>query len=178
MGPQVLPNLPDEIVCNIIERVGDESFYNLGGFLRAGKRGYALAHEPSVLTKCDVREMVTFLTCQIGKGGQFWEFHLKCIRAGNTKAIYYEGLLTAPTIGLQESIKILEPNVPMHGFSTLAVGIFNVCLDKDKAASKVFQQFAAYHHDLRSEGTVEMGEDIEWLLSSFGAEDLNQNKYG
>ncbi|KAG2270540.1 hypothetical protein Bca52824_065096 [Brassica carinata] len=35
---------------------------------------------------------------------------------------------------LEESIKILEPNVPMHGFSTLAVAIFNVCLGNDKEA--------------------------------------------
>ncbi|KAJ4885621.1 hypothetical protein Rs2_35714 [Raphanus sativus] len=103
-------------------------------------------------------------TCQICEGGQLREFHLKCVSAGNTHAIYYEGILNAPRIGLEESIKILEPNVPMHGLSTLAVGIFNVCLGKDKEASKVFQQFAAYQHDLRSEGTVEMGEDLEWLL--------------
>ncbi|KAG2247036.1 hypothetical protein Bca52824_086664 [Brassica carinata] len=60
-------------------------------------------------------------------------------RYGNVNAIYYEGLLTAPSIGLEESIKILEPNVPMHGFSTLAVAIFKVCLGNDKEASKVFQ---------------------------------------
>ena len=39
MEAHVLPNLPQEIVCKIIELVGEESFYNLGPFLRAGKRG-------------------------------------------------------------------------------------------------------------------------------------------
>ncbi|CDY63811.1 BnaC01g44500D [Brassica napus] len=100
------------------------------------------------------------------------------IVAGNRKAIYYEGLLTAPSIGLKESIKILESNVPMHGFSILDVAIFNVCLGNDKEASKVFQLFAAYHHDLRSDDTCEMGESIENQLKAFGAEDLNCNKYG
>ena len=57
MEAHVLPNLPQEIVCKIIELVGEESFYNLGPFLRARKHGYALAHEPSVLKKCDVNEM-------------------------------------------------------------------------------------------------------------------------
>ncbi|CAG7884182.1 unnamed protein product [Brassica rapa] len=179
MEAHVLPNLLQEIVCKIIELVGEESFYNLGRFLRAGKRGYALAHEPSVLKKCDVSEMEDgFVTCQIRQGCQFREFHLKCVSAGNRKAIYFEGLLTAPSIGLEKSIKILEPNVLMHEFSTLAVAIFNVCLGNDKEASKVFQLFAAYHHDLRSDDTCEMGESIENQLKAFGAEDLNCNKYG
>ncbi|KAF2545675.1 hypothetical protein F2Q70_00022923 [Brassica cretica] len=46
-----IPNLPEEILCKIIEMVGADSFYYLGGILRAGKRGYALVHEPSVLRK-------------------------------------------------------------------------------------------------------------------------------
>ncbi|KAJ4885535.1 Uncharacterized protein Rs2_35628 [Raphanus sativus] len=106
MGNRILPNLPDDILCNIIDRIAWESFYNLGAFLRAGKRGYALAHRPSVLAICDVREMITTgITCQIRKGGQMRELHLKCVRAGNTKSIYYEGILTAPSVGLEESIK-------------------------------------------------------------------------
>nr|VDC96140.1 unnamed protein product [Brassica rapa] len=162
MEAHVLPNLPQEIVSKIIELVGEESFYNLGPFLRAGKCGYALAHEPSVLKKCNVSEMEDgFVTCQIRQGCQFREFHLKCVSAGNRKAIYYEGLLTAPSIGLEET-----------------VAIFNVCLGNDKEASKVFQVFAAYHHDLRSDDTCEMGESIENQLKAFGAEDLNCNKYG
>ncbi|KAG2266082.1 hypothetical protein Bca52824_073161 [Brassica carinata] len=176
MEAHVLPNLPQEIVCKIIELVGEESFYNLGPF---GCETWLPHTQPSVLKKCDVSEMEDgFVTCQIRQGCQFRKFHLKCVSAGNRKAIYYEGLLTAPSIGLEESIKILEPNVPMHGFSTLAVAIFNVCLGNDKEASKVFQLFAAYHHDLRSDDTCEMGESIENQLKAFGAEDLNCNKYG
>ncbi|CAN6829097.1 unnamed protein product, partial [Brassica oleracea] len=162
MEAHVLPNLPQEIVCKIIELVGEESFYNLDPFLRAGKRGYALAHEPSVLKKCDVSEMEDgFVTRQIRQSCQFREFHLKCVSAGNRKAIYYEGLLTAPSIGLEET-----------------VAIFNVFLGNDKEASKVFQLFAAYHHDLRSDDTCEMGESLENQLKAFGVEDLNCNKYG
>nr|VDC75478.1 unnamed protein product [Brassica rapa] len=65
-----IPNLPEEILCKIIEMVGADSFYYLGGILRAGKRGYALVHEPSVLRKCNVQPMVTFATCQICTGGR------------------------------------------------------------------------------------------------------------
>ena len=42
----------------------------------------------------------------------------------------------------------------------------------------MFQLFAAYHHDLRSDDTCEMEESIENQLKAFGAEDLNCNKYG
>ncbi|KAL0742596.1 hypothetical protein Bca4012_084109 [Brassica carinata] len=135
MATQVLPTLPDEIVSKIIELCAEESVYNLAGWLRAGKRGYALAHERSVLKTCDVSEMVLYVTCQIREGGKFRALHLKCVDAGNTRAIYHEGLLKAPTSeGLHASIKILEPNIPNHDMSTLAVGIFNVCLGKEKEA--------------------------------------------
>ncbi|CAF2150684.1 unnamed protein product [Brassica napus] len=171
-----ISNLPEEILCKIIEMVGADSFYYLGGILRAGKRGYALVHEPSVLRKCNVQPMVTFATCQICTGGQFWEFFIKCVTAGNTNAIYYEGLYAALMVGPEKCIRILQPNVPNHDLSTLAVGIFNVCIGNDKEASKLFQQFAANHYDLRSDAIVGLGADLEWRLISFGAPYMN--RYG
>ncbi|CAN6834054.1 unnamed protein product, partial [Brassica oleracea] len=44
--------------------------------------------------------MVRFATCQINNGGQFGEFFLKCVNAGNTMAICYAGLHAATIIGL------------------------------------------------------------------------------
>ncbi|CAN7065633.1 unnamed protein product [Brassica rapa subsp. trilocularis] len=169
-------NLPEEILCKIIEMVGADSFYYLGGILRAGKRGYALVHEPSVLRKCNVQPMVTFATCQICTGGQFQEFFIRCVTAGNTNAIYYEGLYAALMVGPEKCIRLLQPNVPNHDLSTLAVGIFNVCIGNDKEASKLFQQFAANHYDLRSDAIVGLGADLEWRLISFGAPYMN--RYG
>lgn len=171
-----IPNLPEEILCKIIEMVGADSFYYLGGILRAGKRGYALVHEPSVLRKCNVQPMVTFATCQICTGGQFREFFIKCVTAGNTNAIYYEGLYAALIVGPEKCIRILQPNVSNHDLSTLAVGIFNVCIGNDKEASKLFQQFEANHYDLRSDAIVGLGADLEWRLISFGAPYMN--RYG
>nr|VDD08066.1 unnamed protein product [Brassica oleracea] len=117
--------------------------------------------------------MVHYVTSQICKGGQFRLFFLKCVNAGNTTAICYEGLHVATCIGLEESIKILKPNVPTHGLSTFAVAIFNVCLGRDKEASQVFQLFVAHHADLRSEAVLDMGDSIQWLLSTFHAPLLN-----
>ncbi|KAL0669043.1 hypothetical protein Bca4012_031747 [Brassica carinata] len=171
-----IPNLPEEILCKIIEMVGADSFYYLGGILRAGKRGYALVHEPSVLRKCNVQPMVTFATCQICTGGQFREFFIKCVTAGNTNAIYYEGLYAALIVGHEKCIRILQPNIQNHDLSTLAVGIFNVCIGNDKEASKLFQQFEANHYDLRSDAIVGLGADLEWRLISFGAPYMN--RYG
>ncbi|CAN6848796.1 unnamed protein product [Brassica oleracea] len=171
-----IPNLPEEILCKIIEMVGADSLYYLGGILRAGKRGYALVHEPSVLRKCNVQPMVTFTTCQICTGGQFREFFIKCVTAGNTNAIYYEGLYAAMIVGPEKCIRILQPNVPNHDLSTLAVGIFNVCIGNDKEASKLFQQFEANHYDLCSDAIVGLGADLEWRLISFGAPYMN--RYG
>ncbi|WZZ77910.1 hypothetical protein YC2023_098482 [Brassica napus] len=171
-----IPNLPEEILCKIIEMVGADSFYYLGGIFRAEKRGYALVHEPSVLRKCNVQPMVTFATCQICTGGQFREFFIKCVTAGNTNAIYYEGLYAILIVGPEKCIRILQPNVPNHDLSNLAVVIFNVCIGNDKEASKLFQQFEANHYDLRSDAIVGLGADLEWRLISFGAPYMN--RYG
>ena len=91
-------------------------------------------------------------------------------------AIYYEGLYAALIVGPEKCIRILQPNVPNHDLSTLAVGIFNVCIGNDKEASKLFQQFEANHYDLRSDAIVGLGADLEWRLISFGAPYMN--RYG
>nr|VDD63030.1 unnamed protein product [Brassica oleracea] len=122
---------------------------------------------------CDITLMVHYVTSQICKGGQFRSFFVKCVNAGNTTAICYEGLHAATCIGLEESIKILKPNVPTHELSTFDVAIFNVCLGREKEASQVFQLFAAHHAELRSEAVLDMGESLQWLLSTFHAPWLN-----
>ncbi|CAN7026875.1 unnamed protein product [Brassica oleracea var. botrytis] len=108
--------------------------------------------------------------------GQFREFFIKCVTAGNTNAIYYEGLYAALIVGPEKCIRILQPNVPNHDLSTLAVGIFNVCIGNDKEASKLFQQLEANHYDLRSNAIVGLGADLEWRLISFGVPYMN--RYG
>ena len=117
--------------------------------------------------------MVTFATCQICTGGQFREFFIRCVTAGNTNAIYYERLYAVLMVGPEKCIRILQQNVPSHDLSTLAVGIFYVCIGNDKEASKLFQQFAANHYDLRSDAIVGLGADLEWRLISFEAPYMN-----
>ncbi|KAF3488291.1 hypothetical protein F2Q69_00053574 [Brassica cretica] len=78
--------------------------------------------------------LINFEICLSGK---FREFLLKCVSTGNTDAVYYKGLYAA-TFDVEHAIIILEPNVPRHTLSTLAVGVFNVCLGEDKETSKVF----------------------------------------
>ncbi|CDY20838.1 BnaC07g06870D [Brassica napus] len=173
MAGELLPNLHDEIIIKILQLIGEQSFYYLGDFLRAGKRGYELVHEPSVLKICDVTEMVSFCSSQISNHGRFRVFFRKCLNAGNTRAICYDGLQAATILGLEESIKILEPNVPKHPLSTFAQVIFKVCLGRDKEASQVFQLFAAHHADLRSEEVLDLGRSMQYLMPHFYAPWLN-----
>ncbi|KAG2314661.1 hypothetical protein Bca52824_017783 [Brassica carinata] len=99
-NPQ-LPNIPDEIMSKIIELLGEESALYLGAFMRAGKRGYELVHQPSILKRCNVSPMVNVSPCQIGKSGNFRNFFLKCVEFGNIDAVYYEGLHRSTTLGLR-----------------------------------------------------------------------------
>ncbi|KAJ4875936.1 GroEL-like equatorial domain protein [Raphanus sativus] len=117
--------------------------------------------------------MLDFVNCQIGKYGKFRNFFLKCVNVGNMNAVYYEGLHLSMKCGLEEGIQVLEANVPNHGMSTLALGIFNVCLGKDIEASQIFQEFEVKHADLRSEALIGMGDQLEFQLSLFDAPYLN-----
>lgn len=139
----------------------------------AGKRGYGLVHDPYVLKRCNISPMLDFVNCQIGKYGKFRNFFLKCVNVGNMNAVYYEGLHLSMKCGLEEGIQVLEANVPNHGMSTLALGIFNVCLGKDIEASQIFQEFEVKHADLRSEALIGMGDQLEFQLSLFDAPYLN-----
>ncbi|KAF2556883.1 hypothetical protein F2Q68_00014233 [Brassica cretica] len=93
-----------------------------------GKRGYELVHQPSILKRCNVTPIVDETPFAIEYFGNFRTFFLKCVEVGNVEAIYYEGLHRSTSLGVEEGIKVLEANVPKHGLSTLAVGIFYVCL--------------------------------------------------
>lgn len=149
MARQLLPNLSDEIICKIIGLVGEDSIWHLRPFLRPGKHGYALVHEPSVLQTCNVTPMLINLEIRLGR--KFCEFLFKCVSAENTDAVYYESLYAA-TFDVEHAINVLEPNVPTHGLSTLAVSVFNICLGKDKEADKIFLEFAEIHDDLIGTG--------------------------
>ncbi|RID75447.1 hypothetical protein BRARA_B02493, partial [Brassica rapa] len=128
MADLVLPNLPDEIICKIIALAGEKSFWHIAYFMRARKHRYRLVHDPSVLKTCNVNPMLNFVNIEINIYGTFRNFYLKCINAGNLNAVYLEGLHLASVLGIEEAIHSLQQNVPTHRMSTLAVGIFNLCL--------------------------------------------------
>ena len=143
--PQIT-NLPNEIMSKIIEHLGKESAWYLGPFMQTGKRGYGLVHQPSILKRCNVTPIVDETPSAIEFFGNFRTFFLKCVGVGNVEAIYYEGLHRATSLGVEEGIKVLEANVPKHGLSTLAVGIFYVCLAKEMEATNVFEEFGGNHN--------------------------------
>lgn len=102
--------------------------------------------------------------CQIGSYGKFCEFFLKCVYSGNIDTVLYDGLHRSTGSRVDMGIKVLEANVATHGLSTLAMGIFYVCLGEDIEASNVFQQFPAKHVDLSSDAITEMGDELESRL--------------
>ncbi|CAG7871279.1 unnamed protein product [Brassica rapa] len=117
--------------------------------------------------------MFSFCSSQISNSGRFRVFFRKCVNAGNIRAICYDGLQAATILGLEESIKIVESNVPKHPLSTFAQAIFKVCLGRDKEASQVFQLFAAHHADLRSEEVLDLGRSMQYLMPHIYAPWLN-----
>ena len=173
MADLVFPNLPDEIICKIIALAEEESFWHVASFMYAGKRRYILVHEPSVLKTCNVSPMLNFVNIEIGIYRKFRDFFLKCVNAGNLNAVYLEGLHLASVLGLEEAIHALQQNFPTHRMSTLAVGIFSVCLGNDIEASKLFQEFGANHAVLMSDAIFDMADEIECRLTAFGAPHLN-----
>lgn len=139
----------------------------------AGKRRYILVHEPSVLKTCNVSPMLNFVNIEIGIYRKFCDFFLKCVNAGNLNTVYLEGLHLASVLGVEEAIHALQQNFPTHRMSTLAVGIFSVCLGNDIEASKLFQEFGANHAVLMSDAIFDMADEIECRLTAFGAPHLN-----
>lgn len=67
----------------------------------------------------------------------------------------------------------MEANVPTHELSTLAMGIFYVCLGRDKEAINVFQQFGPNNNVLMSDDVFEMADELQFRLSLFHAPTLN-----
>ncbi|CAG7900996.1 unnamed protein product [Brassica rapa] len=68
------------------------------------------------------------------------------------------------------AVKFLEMHAAGHSFEDMGQ------IDDKMEASKLFQQFAANHYDLRSDAIVGLGADLEWRLISFGAPYMN--RYG
>ncbi|KAF8080248.1 hypothetical protein N665_0962s0005 [Sinapis alba] len=135
-----MPDPPDDILTKILGIIGSESWWRLGPFLRSGKRAYAL--------------MSRILS--------------DCLNAGNVDAIYFESLLLATRHGeLAVVVALLETNVPTDDQSTVAYGIFNVCLGEEVKESHAFQQFVHLHDKLESESVEQMCNGLEWQLSWF-----------
>ncbi|CAF2152554.1 unnamed protein product [Brassica napus] len=68
------------------------------------------------------------------------------------------------------AVKFLEMHAAGYSYEDMGQ------IDDKKEASKLFQQFAANHYDLRSDAIVGLGADLEWRLISFGAPYMN--RYG
>ncbi|CAN7048978.1 unnamed protein product [Brassica rapa subsp. trilocularis] len=170
MPKSQIPDLHNELLSKIIEHLGEESTWYLGALLRTGKRGYELVHQPYILKRCNVTPIVDETSSGIHNFGNFRNFFLKCVEVGNIEAIYLEGLHLSTTLGVEEAIKVLESNLPTQELSTLAVGIFYVCLGKEMEATYTFVQFESDHCSaFKPDPIFEMGDELQWRLLTFHA---------
>ncbi|KAF3579081.1 hypothetical protein DY000_02029129 [Brassica cretica] len=144
-------------MSKFIEHLGKESAWYLGPFLRTGKRGYELVHQPSILKRCNVTPIVDKTPSAI-----------KEVQRDPFSNFLPKVFHRATSLGVEEGIKVLEANFPKHGLSTLVVGIFYVCLGKEMEATNVFEEFGGnYNPELKSNAIFEMGVELQSRLWSF-----------
>lgn len=162
-----LPDLPDDILANIIKRVCDDEFYNLKPFIRVGKRSKDLVFREDVLKSAAIYSLCydPYNTME-GEPG-FWNegrgrnFMLKCFQHGNPEAIYFEGLrLGVERADLRTAISILRLNSAACPCSLLAISIFFVLLGEPEESIQYFEAVFANHAPDGSTKLIEIGEGL------------------
>lgn len=160
-----MPNIPDDIFTVILQIVGADASWRLGPFLRAGRRSYALVHQPQVLRECSLWAMCREPS-DIFIGGRCRSFFEKCLAVGNIDAVFFESLrLASRGNDLEAAVALLAQNVPNDDESTLMYGVLNVCIGDVIKASEAFQTFIQHHDQLHSERVRQMCNALEWKLS-------------
>ncbi|CAD5333074.1 unnamed protein product [Arabidopsis thaliana] len=85
----------------------------------------------------------------------------RCLKAGNKTAIYYEGLrVVAEGCDLNGGLELLAQLVPEDGASTIACGIFSMCLGNEAMAVHYLEQFGIFHAPLGTQRVRLWGEEL------------------
>lgn len=122
--------LPEDLVIDIVRRVGKEGFRELAPFIVAGPvfRNAALSTE--VLEEVDLDEFI-FVSSLANEGSMYRPFLMRCLEAGNVTAKYVEGIRMAvkegPSTRSLELIKCGEEDIP---YARFAFAIFAICSGK------------------------------------------------
>lgn len=169
-----VPYLPDEILSNIIKRIGDEDFELLKPFLTSGKRSNELVFGGDILASANIYKLgyePSLFMEEVGgvsAEGRGRRFFLKCLAKGNPIAIYYEGLRIAMRRNdLSSAISMIKNNVPSCPYSTLAVAMFFTMLGDADEAVPYFLSLFNKHAQQGSAKLRDLCEEFKWDLEQF-----------
>lgn len=89
--PEKMGFLPEGIFTNIVRRVGNAGFREIGPFIASVKVGKEAAYDKVVLGDVDIDEFI-FVPSLANEGSVYRHFFFKCFEADNIAARYVEGL--------------------------------------------------------------------------------------
>lgn len=171
-----MPDIPDEILANILKLVANDRWWLLGPILKAGKRALKLVYSAHVLkdaniyTVCsDPSNIATYThpVSGIQWKGRYRHFFERCLAAENHIAFYYEGLrVVAEERDINRGMSLLSRTVPKDAHATLACGLLSICVGNEAMAIYYLNLFGEKHCCLGTEEVMAFGEELEremWL---------------
>lgn len=157
-------SIPHALLLEIVRRLSQHGFRELGPFVAAGSEGMALAFDVSVLEDVDIDEFV-FAPHLANIGSLYRPFFLRCLDAANPSAHYVEGLRLAAQEGpCQRSIDLLGAAAPHILYARFALGIVLVCCGSFDQGMEVMQTFFNLVPNI--EEAVEVGEMVLHQVTS------------
>lgn len=149
---------PQEILIEIVKRVGRHGFRELGPFIASGKDGKNAVFSSKVLVEADLDEFI-FVSSLSNEGTPFRYFFMKCFDAGNETALYVEGLRRLVKYGPSiESLELIHRAEGPIFYAAFAYGIFAICAgcyEEGRTAMHIL----AFHISWLDE-MVEIGEAV------------------
>ncbi|CAB81785.1 putative protein [Arabidopsis thaliana] len=166
------PELPDEILVDIVRRVGKASCLHMGAFLRAGSRGLVQVYSKEVLMEANLDELcveppqifsksinpINGFIFEAGLGRCFFE---RCLHYENPTAVYFESLrLVTREQDLDGALAMVASLVPYYSSPTFAYAMFLLCAGKFEIADEIFKTFFVVHACERTKEIREIGEKL------------------
>lgn len=135
-----MPNLPEELVLDILKRIGRHDYRDLGPFIAASKETMNLVFSREVLSSVDLSNFL----CQssmVNKDSRFRKFFISCVEHGNVMANQLEGLRILCQEGPTEAAFSMLQLSPAHSiYAPFVVGIFKICAGQFETGMRTLLQ--------------------------------------
>ncbi|CAH8261904.1 unnamed protein product [Arabidopsis lyrata] len=133
--------IPHPLLLDIVRRLSQHGFRELGSLVAAGPECMALAFDETVLADVNIDEFV-FAPHLANIGSVYRPFFLRCLDADNHSAQFVEGLRLAAEAGpSQLSIDLLGAAAPHMIYARFALGIVLVCCGSFDQGMVVMESF-------------------------------------